>query len=564
MRMPDSKAEIYNRAVSYLAAKVPEIMASAGKAPVLFDANNRPLTPSPYQYSSRAAANNGSLINWRPRRLKNSQAASQRDTINARIIDLVNNDYHAAGLVNTFPVTVIGDGLMPYPTLDVDVLGLTDDQVNDIEISQRRVVSRWISRAGIGGRRFGEIQFLWERCLIQFGESLTLVHMRPQPGRRYQMVLRVISPQRLKTPSDMQTRANLIDGVEVNDDGEPIAVWVKRADGVNSLDNNSTNFHRIQISRGHRYMVLHDFYAEDPEQVRGKSPLTPVVKGFKDLSDFLDAELVSNVVTAAFALFIELSPGSNPLDAAGNMSAFYDTAWTGQKTETTRYQHLDPGSIMYGNKGEKPHPIAANRPGATFEPFVRELRKAFAHAVGVPYTVAFHDMDGVSFAGFRSAMLEAWRVFMYRRNHIGRGPAQIVYNMLQEEAFLMGDVPVPGGMSFFYENLDALCACEWYGAPKGDIEPYKAVTTDLLAHDGNIKTLERIILESGGGTPAAVIRQVEQEKKDLAARGITRTQNGKTVQGLDAGVNDTPDDKKSGGDDDSEDADAGTGEEDAA
>ena len=92
--------------------------------------------------------------------------------------------------------------------------------------------------------------------------------------------------------------------------------------------------------------------------------------------------------------------------------------------------------------------------------------------------------------------------------------------MLMEEAHLKGDLPIPGGTSRFYEDIDVICAAEWYGPPKGDIEPYKQAKADQLKWENNQKTLERIILEDGGGNPAAVIRQVEKEKKDLAARGI--------------------------------------------
>lgn len=534
---PTDRAGVFNRAISYLAEHLPAAISNAAgtsAGPILYDANNKPLPPARYNYSKRAAATTGSLRQWSPRRLQPDQVTRQRESITSRIQDLIGSDYHAAGVVQTFPVTVIGDGLTPYPVLDNDILDIDEDLANDIETAQRRVFSRWAPSADTAGRRFGEVQFLWERCLVQFGESLTLVQMKRVPGRRYRLRLRVIHPSRMKTPSDKRN-TNIIDGVEVNDDGQPIAVWVKRTDDGVSLTDNSRNFHRIDIMRGHRYQVLHDFYCDDPEQFRGRSPIEPLVKGFKDLSDFLDAELVSNVVTAAFSIFIELPHPTNPYDVAGNLSNFSDTATVGGKTETTRYQRLDPGAIMYGNTGEKPHAITANRPGATFEPFVHELKKAFAHGLGVPYPVLFHDVDGVSHAGFRSAMLEAWRMFSYRRNHIGRGSSQKTYNMLMEEAWLMGDLPVPGPASFFYYNQDAICACEWYGAPKGDIEPYKAIKSDLLAHEGNIKTRERIILETGSGNPKAVVRQIEKEKKDDIERGIapgqTQTQNDSELAG---------------------------------
>jgi lambda family phage portal protein len=528
-----NQQQIQQRAISYLHEHLPAIIAAttgsavATAPPVLYNASGRPLsnsrvniTPDPVQYASRGASQKGSLRSWVPRKLSSgSQMSRQRQTLQARISDLIGSDPHAAGVVQSFPVTVVGSGLTPYPSLDSEALGITEEIAAGIESAQRRAWSRFAPQADITGRDFGQIQFVWERSLIQHGEALTLVLMQPRPGRRYNLCLRMLHPSRLATPTD-KTNSNVFDGVEVDDNGAPVAAWIRKSGKSGLLSGHSRNFRRIPFQRGHRWLVIHDFYEDDPEQYRGVSPLTPILKGFKDLNDFLDAELVSNVVTAAFSIFIELQRGTNPMDVGSNLSAFYDDVWSGQKNETVRYQNLDPGSIMYGNPGEKPHPISANRPGTTFPSFVRELKKAFAHGLNIPYPVLFKDVDGVSHAGFRSAMLEAWRVYTYRRQHIGRGPSQAIYNMLQEEAYLMGDLPIPGPMAEFYANQDALCACEWYGAPKGDIEPYKAIKADLLKNENNIKPLEQIILEDGAGNPQAVIRQIEKEKTDLRSRGL--------------------------------------------
>ncbi|MCF8094464.1 MAG: phage portal protein [Desulfobacteraceae bacterium] len=513
------------RAVDYL---VQSFSAASGSGPVLYGPDNRPMPPAQIHYTKRAAGNQGSLRNWQPRRLLNDdQVVRQRETIQARISDLVGSDPHAAGVVNSFPQTVIGSGLTPYPSIDENLLGITRDQADQIETAQRLAWSRFYPNADVSGRmHFGQLQFLWEKCLMQYGESLTLVHMRRRPGRRYRLCFRNLNPMRMKTPTDKRNAGNIYDGVEIDKSGTPTHAWIKIVESGKILSDHSRNFARIPVRRGHRWMVLHDFIAEDPEQYRGTSPLASCIKGFKDLSDFLNAELVSNVVTAAFALFIELQGGQNPFDMANNMSDFYDVQQTaaGGQEKKNYYQELNPGAIYYGNTGEKPHPISASRPGTTFEPFVREIKKSFAHGLGVPYPVLFKDVDGVSHAGFRSAMLEAWRVYTFRRNHHGQGNSQKAWTMLQEEAFLNGDLPVSGGTDRFYRDIDAICACDWYGPPKGDIEPYKQAKSDFLQWENNSKTLERIILE-GGGNPAAVIRQVEKEKKDLVNRGIYSQQS---------------------------------------
>ncbi len=523
-----AQREIQDRAIGYIRSVMGGAAAQAGGTPrgMILGPDGKAIPPGLFGYSKRAAGNSGSLRNWRPRPIYSDDMASrERETIQARICDLVGSDPHAAGVVNAFPQTVIGAGLTAYPSIDDEILDdITRAQADDLEDRMRLVMSRWWPHADACGRmHMGQIQYLWEKCQIQYGEDLTLVHMRKRPGRRYQLCLRVINPMRMKTPSDKR-KLGIMDGVEINKKGEPVAVWIKTsAPGKPVLSDAAKNFIRVDVMRGHRWQVLHNFVTEDPEQYRGNPPLASCLKGFRDFSDFLDAELVSNVVTAAFAVFIELK-NANPMDGAANLASFYDApsadAAGAGKTEQTRYQEMVPGTIMYGNTGEIPHALSANRPGATFEPFTKTIKKAFSHGLGIPYPVLFKDVDGVSHAGFRSAMLEAWRVFSWRRANQG-ATSQKVRKMLLEEAYLMGDFDVPGGPARWYSDMDVLCAAEWFGAPKGDIEPYKAVKSDLLMWENNIKPLERIILEHGGGYPASVMRQIEREKKELQRRGLT-------------------------------------------
>jgi len=172
---------------------------------------------------------------------------------------------------------------------------------------------------------------------------------------------------------------------------------------------------------------------------------------------------------------------------------------------------------MYGQTGQKPHPIAANRPGATFEPFIKVIKKAIASSINIPYPVLFKDVEGVNFAGFRSAMLDAWRVFMARRTWMGQGFCQVPYTMLQEEAWLRGHLPA--GLNF-YDRMYQLTRCEWRGSPKGDIEPVKAEKADAEAVKNRFKSRRQVIAERGGGDFRNVFEDLEEEEEILKEKGL--------------------------------------------
>jgi lambda family phage portal protein len=454
---------------------------------------------------------------WIPYQLNESMAATERAEIARRAADLVSNDPHAAGVVDTFAVTVVGSGLKPHPRLDADLLGLTKERVKEIQDQQKRIFKLWNPFADASQKMtFGMLQFLAQRMVVEYGEFLFLLPMLKDSARPYSLAVQPINPMRLRTPIDLQGEPNIKDGIEVGKYGEPVAYWIKKSENdYQRLVDVSTNFVRISAKRGHRWRVLHGFAVKEPEQVRGYSFFTPGMKFFKDLSDFLDAELVANVVTAAFALFIE-TQATDPLMPAGAMATITETGYKSDGSAyDQRYEEIDPGTVMYGNMGEKPHTINANRPGKTFEPFVKLVLGAVANSVGIPYPVLFKDFQGMSYASYRSAMLEAWRVFRTSRKWLGDQLCQPVYTMLMEEAYLRKDLKV----RMFYKNMHKLTQAEWIGPPKGQIEPVKEVQADVMSIKNKLKSREEVMLENDRDM-ASTFEQISDEKDLMEKLGI--------------------------------------------
>ena len=515
-------ADNFTKAVSSIVNSL--AMVKPGRKPLLYGPDNKPVTFSNYIYSRTAAKRTGSLKNWIPRRLVGNQmAARQRIDIVERAIDLTNNDPNASGIVDGFSTTVIGSGLIPHPTLSPEALDMDKEAVRQIQTQEKIAYNTWAPFADAGNRMsFGEIQFLIMRSLLRFGEYLVLLPMVKDTTRPYSLACQVIHPLRLKTPLDQIQNGNIKDGVEIGKYGEPLAYWIKKstasAYGIR-LPDVTANFMHIRVKQAHRWKVLHGFISNDPEQVRGVSFFAPAMKFFRDLNDFLDAELVTNIVTAAMGVWIEINQGENPYEIADAMASRTETRTNpDNESEDTRYQEMIPGQIMYGNAGEKPHLLAANRPGTTFEPFTKTIKKAIAISWNIPYPVLFKDVEKVNFAGFRSAMLDAWRVFSFHRTLIGQGFCQKIFTMLQEEAFLRGHLKIDD----FYGQMWNLTKTEWRGTPKGDIEPIKAVQADVLAVQNNIKTRAEAIAERGGDH-TATFNQLEEEQEALKKRNLTET-----------------------------------------
>ncbi len=472
--------------------------------------HKKPLAPGHYSIQKKGGQNKGSLANWRPGQyFTRGQEARDREAIVERVMDLAANDANVAGPIASIATAVVGPGLVPNPSIDHELLGITRDEARLIQKQQKAAFDAWTPYADLTGRLdFGALQFLAQRNLVQHGETFILMHMDADPIRPYSLALNIIHPLRVKTPTDLYNDDSIKDGIEIKN-SKPSAYWIKKAGTTSDV---SINFVRIPARIGHRHLVLHIFNQDDAEQIRGVSHFAPAIKQLRDLSDFVDAELVSNVVTAAFALFIETP---NPDAALGYNTYAEPTANGNGDAVDESIQEVSPGSVLYGQKGQRPHSIDTNRPSGAFDPFVKAILKAVSVSLNIPYPVLYKDIDGVSFAGFRSAMLEAWRTYSYMRSQLAAQLSKI-YTMLLEESYLRGDFKAPD----FYSKKHIYTKADWRGPPKGDIEPIKAVKADLMAIAGNIKTREQAIAERGGNY-RAVFEKLEEEIQVLKEKGLT-------------------------------------------
>lgn len=511
------RADLFTNTVNALAQ-------SLGRPkPVLVDSSGRSLSAIPagtgYGYKRQGAKREGSLQNWIPRRILNKHTETlERERIAERAINLVDDDPFAAGIVDSFATTVVGSGLVPHPTIDADAVGMDKEAARELQARMQGVYSSWAPYADAGERMSdAAIQFLLECSMIEHGEWFVAFPMIKDPLRPYSLAVQVIHPMRVLTPTDLMNRANIRDGVEIGAYGKPVAYWVKKSDPSSPgryLSNSSGNFVRVPARKGHRWNMVHGFIARRADEVRGFSYFAPALKYFRDVHDYLDAELVANVVTAAYALFIETGASDAQTLAEGMM--YDDNDESG--TDLIRYEELIPGQIMYGERGQKPHPITANRPGTTFEPFIKEIKKALSMALNMPYASLFKDVENVNYAGFRSAMLEAWRVYSHRRYWLSSTYCGRTWPMLQEEAWLRGDLPSDPD---FYDYMHALTRCEWAGPPKGQIEPVKEIQGEVLANKNKLKSRRKSIQELGGGHWRDVFDQIEEEETDLEDRGLS-------------------------------------------
>ena len=401
-------------------------------------------------------------------------------------------------------VNIVGTGLIPQSRPNATVLGLNDDQVEDFTNQCEWAFKLWSREADASERlNFDQIQYTTIMSILGAGESFRIPVTIDDPGKKFSMSLQRVGSLRCFTPSDLTTDMTIRDGIKHGNRNQPLGYWFgnsKTNYSVGSLTSKNCKF--IPAKKGHRPGVLHTFIQKKDEDVRGTSILSPAMKYFRDLSDYLDFELVGAIIASSFPVFIETS------DPYGTANIKKDP--TG---EEKRYQSTAPGEIMYGGLNQKPHILKSDRPSNTFDSFVERILRAVGASVGMPYEVIAKDFSKTNYSSARAALLEAWRVFSFYQKWLVDQFCQPVWEMVIEEAYLRDIIKLPAGSPGFYEQREAWTSAIWIPPRKGSVDPAKEIDAYIKAKDHNFMTDAYICAEYSGDDYNEVFKQRSRETK---------------------------------------------------
>jgi lambda family phage portal protein len=471
-----------------------------------------PVDPNTSYEVQKVAGNySGTLSNWAVDRLSKGTEKQHRDTVNARAEDLVSNDAHATSVIDSMTVNTIGTGIVPVSTPNAKMLGWNDQQVQDFQEQAEWSFNIWCEEADAGGRYpFWGIQSLSVHSMLTIGEYLRVPVMMDDSDRTFSFALQCVDAKRIYTPNDKTDQSNIREGIEFGKYGETTHIWVANPDNnFIQYDMDSSRFSRLPAKIAHRPGVFHGFVPKTEEQVRGRSILEPAMKFFRDISDYLDFELVGAIIASSFPVFIE---NTNPIDAINGMKQMNQN----NPADNTKYQNVNPGQVLYGNASEKPHILKSDRPGASFGEFVERILRGVGASVGMPYEVITKDFSKTNYSSARAALLEAHRVFSVYRKWLISKFCKPCWDMVIEEAWLRNYIKLPSGSPDFYKFRHAYTAALWIPPKRGNVDPLKEMKAKEIAKKLNIETLQDMTAESGGKNWKVQADQIARENKYLS------------------------------------------------
>ncbi|HYD87121.1 MAG TPA: phage portal protein [Vitreimonas sp.] len=458
---------------------------------------------SAYQGAGRA---HQSMAGWHPIRASaDADLQYEREELVARARDLQRNDGATAAAVIHSADLIVGHRWVLSAKPDYHALGIDKKTSRVLARAMQREFYAWAMdpRKHCDRRRRqtfpGMLTLMAKQWSGPEGEALAVLGFRDEAkrlelGARYSTSLEVIDPDRLSNPMGQPDSDTLRSGVELDEDGAPIAAHIRRAHAIEpGFSSKQYEWERVPWENpGGRPIVLHVMDHDRAAQNRGVTRFAPILTAIKQLAQITDAEAANTLLNALFGAFIKtgydpkaiadaLATGDHETDPWGFRSAFYEIAPL--FLNGIRMPVLAPGDEVQMNTSSR-----------TTQPFI-DFRAAFlsivASMTGTSYEQISRDFSRTNYSSSRAALNEVWRTVGGRRAQLGQNAADQTYFAVMQEAFDRGYLTEPAGAPPFEEMPGAYCAATWIGPALGSVDPVKDRQAAQIGIEMGLTTLEK-------------------------------------------------------------------------
>jgi lambda family phage portal protein len=454
---------------------------------------------------------------WRPQSL-DADGVAQYELADVRAFsrDLERTAPVATGAIQTRASHIVGTGLSLQSRIDAEELGLSDDEASEWQGFAERRFSMWAESAYAD--RHGELSFYEQQDLVLrshdvSGDSFMLLGSKARNGWPFRLATQIIEADRVSNPDGRPNTAKMVDGVERDDDGEPIRIHVARYHPGRIIPGRPNSWTDIDV-RGEsgRRNVLHLKKMKRPGQTRGLPILDPIIATIKQLTRYSDAEVDAAVNSAAMALFLTMDREAfSDVLSEAEQAKLLQTAseWDGV---------VDSGKAINLMPGESIASPTPGRPNPNFDPFFGAMLNICSMGLGMPKEVLAKAFNA-SYSASRAALMDAWRTWQIERAWLARRICQPVYEEWLADAVSLGIINAPG---FFADPFvrNAWCGSSWCGDGPGALDPMKeAMAAGKRIEIGLTNRAQEVVAYDGGDWESKH-RQSARETADRVRDGL--------------------------------------------
>ncbi|WP_160286536.1 phage portal protein [Pseudomonas knackmussii] len=419
-----------------------------------------------------------SMASWIPGLAspKRDLPVGERRMLVARSFDAMRNHLLARAVMTRMRTNVVGTGLVCRAQVDVAALGISHDEA---EVLNGRLDWIWSLYADDPRECDAEatlnhyqLQALVLISSLVGGDVLVATPDQERPGCLFSTRLQPIEGSRMSNPNLGMDTDTLVDGVEVDALGAPVAYHVCRGYPGEYSTGQALAWDRLPAFGANtgRRRVLHVLADKDrPGQKRGAPFLAPILEPLQKLERYSSAELMAAVISAMFTVFLKKSgdfdQSNLPLSALVN-------GGQGASIEDDGGADIELGEGAIVDLGPGEEPVIANpaRPNAQFDPFFVSIVKQIGAALELPMDELLLHYNS-SYSAARAAMLQAWRFYSLRRWWLTCDFCQPSRELVIDEAVARGMITLPGYSD--PEKRRAYLRAIWIGPARGAIDELK-------------------------------------------------------------------------------------------
>ncbi len=459
--------------------------------------------------------------NWRPsQRSANEDISGDLPDLRARSRDLIRNVPIATGAIGTAVYNVVGDGLVLQSQVDRELLGLSDEQAEQWQAKAQREFLLWGKNPDFTGRlNWDEMQALAFRAVLESGDVFAARRRRRGPRDTYALKLQIIEADRVSNPNFGANKVDLVDGVEMDADGVPIAYHISSTHPDDTTIGRKREWRRYELGSTitGQPLILHLFDQQRPDQARGLPYLSPVVEAIKQLGDYQEAEIKAAVISAMFTVFVEQPAIMDDGDSAA--AGILGDAPSQSNIDPSNEIQMGSGAIVDLAAGEKVNFADPKRPNTAFEYFVDAITKSIGAALGIPKELLLKAFSA-SYSASRAALEMAWQFFNARQVWFAWKFCQPVYEWVITEAIVSGRLSAPG---FFADPQirEAWLGSAWVStSSRISLDPLKEANAYGKHLEMRTMSRQQIVMEHNGGDWNLTEKQLAKEEKLLIADGL--------------------------------------------
>ncbi len=455
--------------------------------------------------------------------------------LDARTRDVLRNDAYVRGGATIHQDNIVGSlyALNAKPMHKLLGAGFDEDWASEFqeEVETRftlwaESLDNWVDAARTN--TFTDMVRLAVGVHTAGGEVLASVEWLRGGGRSFNTAIQFIDTDRLSTPPDEMNNPRIVAGVEKDKRGAPIKHHIRVAHPSDWRSMNNYKWKAVPTRKPWgRLQMIHIFEQMRPDQTRGVASMVSALKEMRTTKQFRDVVLQNAVVNATYAAAIESDLPSieafstiGGVDDPGKALGAYVENYLGQIADYSggaKNLQLDGVKIPHLFPGTKLNMMPAGKGGPLGQEFEQSLLRYIAASLGVSYEQLSRDYTATNYSSARAAMAETWKRMGVVKQQVADRFASYVYRLWLEEALNKGmisslpNAAKASGWLYEAQRLDAVSACDWIGASKGQIDELKETQAAVLRMKHGLTTLETENARLGNDW-RTVLRQRKREQ----------------------------------------------------